>query len=180
VAEARLLERLNAQDLFMLWPDDFGWSQDIGALAILDGPGCWTAMAASGSKMSASTLSRDWPRFHASGSCCTARRGLDGPCESTRHPWTWPAICGSIRWPRRATRPSCWRHVRRLVGAAWIRPRRFGRPGCCPACEVVSIHANVTLAVGVLSYAGTAQLHRSRRPGRQPRPRGVRTGYSRP
>src|SRR5512133_496317 len=31
------LERLTIQDLFMLWPDDCGWSQDIGALAILDG-----------------------------------------------------------------------------------------------------------------------------------------------
>jgi WS/DGAT/MGAT family acyltransferase len=31
------MERLSAQDLMMLWPEEFGWSQDIGALAILDG-----------------------------------------------------------------------------------------------------------------------------------------------
>jgi WS/DGAT/MGAT family acyltransferase len=31
------MERLSAQDLSMLWPEDFGWPQDIGALAILDG-----------------------------------------------------------------------------------------------------------------------------------------------
>jgi len=31
------MERLTAQDLSMLWPDDFGWPQDIGGLAILDG-----------------------------------------------------------------------------------------------------------------------------------------------
>jgi WS/DGAT/MGAT family acyltransferase len=31
------VERLTAQDLSMLWPDDVGWPQDIGALAILDG-----------------------------------------------------------------------------------------------------------------------------------------------
>ena len=31
------MERLSAMDLSMLWPDDFGWPQDIGALAILDG-----------------------------------------------------------------------------------------------------------------------------------------------
>jgi WS/DGAT/MGAT family acyltransferase len=31
------MERLTAQDLLMLWADDFGWPQDIGALAILDG-----------------------------------------------------------------------------------------------------------------------------------------------
>src|ERR671910_1390624 len=33
------MERLTAQDLSMVWPDDVGWPQDIGALAILDGTG---------------------------------------------------------------------------------------------------------------------------------------------
>jgi len=37
MAKARLVDRLTASDLFMLWADDFGWSQDIGVLAILDG-----------------------------------------------------------------------------------------------------------------------------------------------
>ena len=37
MAEARPLERLSASDLFLLLWDDFGWSGDIGALAILDG-----------------------------------------------------------------------------------------------------------------------------------------------
>jgi diacylglycerol O-acyltransferase len=37
MAAPRRLERLTAQDLFMLWAGDFGWSQDIGVLAILDG-----------------------------------------------------------------------------------------------------------------------------------------------
>ena len=31
------LERLSASDLFMLLWDDYGWSTDIGGLAILDG-----------------------------------------------------------------------------------------------------------------------------------------------
>lgn len=31
------MDRLTAHDLIMLWPDDVGWPQDIGALAILDG-----------------------------------------------------------------------------------------------------------------------------------------------
>lgn len=31
------MDRLTANDLSMLWPDDFGWPQDIGALAVLDG-----------------------------------------------------------------------------------------------------------------------------------------------
>jgi diacylglycerol O-acyltransferase len=37
MAAPPVLNRLTAQDLLMLWPDDFGWSDDIGVLAILDG-----------------------------------------------------------------------------------------------------------------------------------------------
>jgi diacylglycerol O-acyltransferase / wax synthase len=37
MAEARRLERLTASDLFLLLWDDYGWSGDIGGLAILDG-----------------------------------------------------------------------------------------------------------------------------------------------
>src|SRR4051794_21867399 len=33
------LERLTASDLFLLMWDDYGWSSDIGALAILEGSG---------------------------------------------------------------------------------------------------------------------------------------------
>jgi diacylglycerol O-acyltransferase / wax synthase len=32
-----MMERLTAADLSMVWPEDFGWLQDIGVLAILDG-----------------------------------------------------------------------------------------------------------------------------------------------
>jgi WS/DGAT/MGAT family acyltransferase len=31
------MDRLSAQDLMMLWPEERGWSQDIGALVVLDG-----------------------------------------------------------------------------------------------------------------------------------------------
>jgi len=37
MAEPRRLERLTGQDLLMLLADDFGWSEDIGVLATLDG-----------------------------------------------------------------------------------------------------------------------------------------------
>src|SRR5512132_1174318 len=37
MAETRLLERLTASDIFLLLWDDYGWSNDIGGLAILDG-----------------------------------------------------------------------------------------------------------------------------------------------
>jgi len=39
VAETPVLERLTASDLFLLLWDDYGWSSDIGGLAILDGAG---------------------------------------------------------------------------------------------------------------------------------------------
>ncbi len=39
MAETRLLERLTASDIFLLLWDDYGWSTDIGGLAILDGAG---------------------------------------------------------------------------------------------------------------------------------------------
>jgi diacylglycerol O-acyltransferase / wax synthase len=33
----RPLDRLTAPDLMLIWPEDYGWPQDIGALAILEG-----------------------------------------------------------------------------------------------------------------------------------------------
>jgi len=36
-ARRAAVDRLTGQDLSMLWPDDFGWAQDIGVVAILDG-----------------------------------------------------------------------------------------------------------------------------------------------
>ncbi|HEX6360344.1 wax ester/triacylglycerol synthase domain-containing protein [Actinophytocola sp.] len=33
------VDRLTASDMSMLWPDDFGWPQDIGAVGVLDGAG---------------------------------------------------------------------------------------------------------------------------------------------
>src|SRR4249919_357017 len=39
MAETRPLERLTASDLFLLLWDDYGWSTDIGGLAIVDGTG---------------------------------------------------------------------------------------------------------------------------------------------
>jgi hypothetical protein len=37
MVKPRRLDRLTASDLWMLWADDFGWSEDIGVLAIVDG-----------------------------------------------------------------------------------------------------------------------------------------------
>lgn len=71
MAEPRRLQRLSASDIFFLSWDDFGWSGDIGALAVLDGAPYWTATAASGSRRSARGSSRDSSWSPASGSACT-------------------------------------------------------------------------------------------------------------
>jgi hypothetical protein len=50
------MERLNAQDLSMLWPDDVGWPQHIGALAILDGSAFILASARLGGGVTANRV----------------------------------------------------------------------------------------------------------------------------
>lgn len=40
------MERLRAQDLMMVWPEERGWAQDIGALAVLDSSGRFSIDAA--------------------------------------------------------------------------------------------------------------------------------------
>ncbi len=35
MAKTGPLERLTAREFLMLWPDDLGWPEDIGALAVL-------------------------------------------------------------------------------------------------------------------------------------------------
>ena len=86
MAQPRCLERLTAQDLlkWMLPVDDFGWSEDIGVLAILDGTRLLTLTAASGSTRSAGGWSRG-STCRASGSRCTGRDGdwPGFPCGST-------------------------------------------------------------------------------------------------
>src|SRR6266511_3143643 len=88
-------------------------------------------MAASGSKPSAASWSRDCTLSRASGSCCT---GLGGgwarPCGSTRPPSTSPTTSASTHSPLPLTKPSCCRPARRWRGDSWIQPglpeRRVG------------------------------------------------------
>jgi hypothetical protein len=135
MAKTRLLERLTASDLFMLLWDDYGWPNQIGGLAILDG---------------ASLLDRDGhlrieavrrhieprlaavPRFRQL--LDRPRRGWAGPCGSTLPASTSPTTSASTRWPLPATRPSYCRPARNWPGGGWIQPGRCGSCGCCPAC----------------------------------------------
>ena len=124
MAEPRRLERLTAQDLLMLLADDFGWSEDIGVLAILDGT---RLLDADGRVRVDEVRRRLEPRptwCRASGSCCTGRdgdwAGLVGrrPHLRPRRPRAGPPGAGTS-----ATRPSCWaacaRLYRRRLDPTW-------------------------------------------------------------
>ena len=65
------IQRLTASDLMLIWPEEKGWPQDIGALAILDGRSCSTPMAASGSRPPESTSGDGCTSFPASIRSCT-------------------------------------------------------------------------------------------------------------
>jgi hypothetical protein len=136
MAEPRLLERLSASDLFVLAWDDFGWSGDIGALAILDGT---PLLDHDGHIRIEEVRQRLEPRLdlvpHFRQVLYRPRRGLAGPCGSTPPPSTLPTTSKPSRWPRPPTRPSCCRPARSWQGDGWTRPGRCGSCGCCPACQ---------------------------------------------
>ena len=57
--ETRSLDRLTASDRFLMW-DDYGWSSDIGAVAVLDGT---TLLDRRGEKYGAGIGPEQWARF---------------------------------------------------------------------------------------------------------------------
>jgi len=61
MTETRLLERVTASDLFLLMWDDYGWSSDIGGLAILDGTGL---LDRDGRVLTEAVRARLEPRLH--------------------------------------------------------------------------------------------------------------------
>ena len=136
MAETCRMERLGGLDLQVLLWDDFGWSGDIGALAILDGAGLLDDEGDVRIEASVAGSRRDCTLCLASGSACTGRdEGWAGRCGSIRHPSTSPSTSGSTRSPLRLTRRSyCWR-TRSWRGDGWTRHGRCGRCGCCPACR---------------------------------------------
>jgi hypothetical protein len=113
MAEPPPLERLTASDLFMLLWDDYGWPNQIGGLAILDG----TSLLDPDGRVRIDTVRRRLeprlqlvPRFRQLLS--RPRRGLGWPLWSTLPASTWPTTSGFIRWSRQGTRPNCCRPAR--------------------------------------------------------------------
>jgi hypothetical protein len=136
MTEAPHLERLNASDLFLLLWDDYGWSGDIGALAILDG----TGLLDRDGRVRIEDVRRQLePRLHLvprfRQRLYRPRLGLGWPLWATRHPSTSPTTSESTRWPLPPTNHSCCRHAPSWRGDGWIRHGRCGSCGCYPACQ---------------------------------------------
>jgi hypothetical protein len=137
MAGDRLLERLTASDLFLLLWDDYGWSTDIGGLAILDGTSLLDDEGRVRVDGSGDTSSRGCTWCLASGSCCTGPASAwAGPCGSTLLRSISPTTSESTRLPRQVTTASYCRHASSWPGGRSIPPARCGSCGCCPACQI--------------------------------------------
>src|SRR5215469_8261588 len=107
------LERLTASDLFLLMWDDYGWSSDIGGLAVLDG----ASLLDRGGRVRIEAFREQLgPRLHLVPRfwqlLYRPRLGLGWPLWVDAPPSTSPTTSGSTWWPLRAARPSCWPHAR--------------------------------------------------------------------
>jgi diacylglycerol O-acyltransferase / wax synthase len=126
------MERLGAQDLSMVLPEEFGWPQDIGALGILDGS---HLLEAGGRFPIEAVRERIGRRLHLLARfrqlLYTPRRGLGWPLWVDAPAFN---IADHVAvFPRGAPgRRSCWRPARSCGNGGWTGPTRCGR--CC-SCQ---------------------------------------------
>jgi hypothetical protein len=102
------MDRLTAQDLMMLWPEEVGWSQDIGAVAILDGRRLLDADGRFRIETAREEIGRRLhlvPRFRQL--LYRPRSGWAGRCGSTLRPSTSPSTCECSRLLGRPTSRGC-------------------------------------------------------------------------
>ena len=98
MAEACLLDRLTASDLFLLMWDDYGWSTDIGGLAIVEGTGLLDRDGRVRIEDVRRLVERRLHRSLGSGSCFAGPGwGWAGHCGSTLPPSTSRTTSGCIR-----------------------------------------------------------------------------------
>src|SRR5215469_5163362 len=136
MAKTPLLERLTASDLFLLMWDDYGWSSDIGGLAVLDGAG----LLDRGGRVRVDAVREQFePRLHLIPRfrqlLYRPRLGLGWPLWVDAPTFDLADRIGSTQSPLPAARPSCWPHARTWRRGGWIQPGRYGNYGCCPACR---------------------------------------------
>jgi Wax ester synthase-like Acyl-CoA acyltransferase domain len=129
------IERLTAADLSMVWPGDFGWPQDIGAITVLDGSSLLDATGRFrieevrdhiGSRLHL------LPRFRQR--LYLPRRGLGwllwvdvNSVDLAEHVGVFPLEAGAGEAELLGPASDC-------VGGPWIGPVPCGSCGSCPAC----------------------------------------------
>jgi diacylglycerol O-acyltransferase len=129
------MERLGAQDLSMVLPEEFGWPQDIGALGILDGSGL---LEADGRFPIEAVRERIGHRLHLLPRLrqllYTPRRGLGWPLWTDAQAFDVADHVGVSRSSPPAS-PGCWRRARNCGGGTWTGPAHCGGCGFCWAWQ---------------------------------------------
>jgi diacylglycerol O-acyltransferase len=113
MAETPVLERLTASDLFLLLWDDYGWSTDIGGLAILDG----TSLLDHDGRVRIEAIREQLePRLHLVPRfrqlLYRPRLGLGWPLWVDAPRFDFADHVRSTRWPLPLAKPSCCRRAR--------------------------------------------------------------------
>ena len=171
MAEPRRVERLTASDLFMLVWDDYGWPNQIGGLAILDGTGL---LDRDGHLRIEAVRGHIEPRLAAVPRfrqlLCRPRRGLgwplwvDAPCFDLAdhigvHPLTAPAqllqACEELA--RRRLDPA------RPLWELWLLP---GLPERRVGAFIKVHHVVADGPAGVAAFGAAGPWRRGARPGR--------------
>ena len=156
MAGPRGLERLTTQDLLMLWADDFGWSEDIGVLAVLDGARLLDGDGRVRVDETATRKGRARPPMGG---------GLFGLVAVQR------------AWYRLLARQRTVNVVVTTVPGPPV-PLYLAGARLLELFPVAAIMGNLTLAVAVLSYAGQLNLTAIADRDTCPRPGGVRPGHA--
>jgi diacylglycerol O-acyltransferase / wax synthase len=135
-AETDRLDRLTASDLFLLLWDDYGWSTDIGGLAIFEGT---SLLDRDGRVRIEAVRQQVEPRLHLVPRfrqlLYRPRRGLGWPLWVDAPSFD---LADHIRVHAVAVpgdEAQLLRHVKSWRGDGSIQPGRCGSCGCCPACR---------------------------------------------
>jgi len=111
------MDRLSAADLSMVWPEDFGWPQDIGAIAILAG---WSLVDANGRFRIEEVRDQIGRRLHLlprfRQPLYMPRRGLGWPLWVDAQSFDLAEHVGVFHSHRVPMRPTFWRPVSACVG----------------------------------------------------------------
>jgi WS/DGAT/MGAT family acyltransferase len=148
------MERLTAQDLMNLWPDELGWPMDIGALAILDGTRLTDPDGRFKIEAGREAIARRLHLVHRfRQQLYTPRRGLGGPVSVDAQCFDLAAHVGVFRLSPPADEAELLLAVEELRGCRFDRPRPLWQmwflPGLAQQRVGLFIKMHHTVADGV-------------------------------